>query len=250
MTRRLRKSFEGPPSRRIDLDVEVVAIAGDPLRITGSTTTGHRAEVQADEPLEPAETSFADLDLMRSQLGRLGGTIYRLGRLDAVIEGRPMVPKSLLNRLRRELVSRLDTSASHVRDRALAPTPVLPQFLASIEAVRERQLQPIRGEQAPLDLAVLCRRTEQIEAAVGLGISTIYADYQDIKQYARCRDDRPPGLDSAGDLPGHSADREAGRDEALRAISPVKGPTASWCETPAASHFAPSAAFRSSPISR
>ncbi len=30
----------------------------------------------------------------------------------------------------------------------------------------------------------MCRRTDQIEAAVGIGISTIYADYQDIKQYA------------------------------------------------------------------
>ena len=36
----------------------------------------------------------------------------------------------------------------------------------------------------PVELAVLCRRTEQIEAALRLGISTIYADYQDIKQYA------------------------------------------------------------------
>ncbi len=36
----------------------------------------------------------------------------------------------------------------------------------------------------PIELSVLCRKTEQIEAAQALGISTIYADYQDIKQYA------------------------------------------------------------------
>ncbi len=30
---------------------------------------------------------------------------------------------------------------------------------------------------------MLCRRTDQIEAAVALGIETIYADYQDIKEY-------------------------------------------------------------------
>ena len=35
-----------------------------------------------------------------------------------------------------------------------------------------------------VELSVLCRRTEQIEAALRLGISTIYADYQDIKHYA------------------------------------------------------------------
>ena len=37
---------------------------------------------------------------------------------------------------------------------------------------------------AAVELSVLCRRTDQIEAALELGVSTIYADYQDIKQYA------------------------------------------------------------------
>ncbi len=183
LTRRLRQSFEGPPSRRIALDVEVVAVAGEPLRIAGSTATGGRVAVQSDEPLQPAETSCADLDLLQAQLGRLGGTIYRLGRVEAVIEGRPMVPRSLLNQLRRELVRRLDDRASANPERTLPPAPVLPQLLGSIEAVRERQVQSIGVQATPVELAVLCRRTEQIEAAVNLGISSIYADYQDIKQY-------------------------------------------------------------------
>jgi putative protease len=183
LTRRLRQSFEGPASRLIDLDIEVVAVAGEPLRIKGSTAIGSRAAVYADEPLKPAETAFADLGLLRAQLGRLGGTIYRLGRLDAVIEGRPMVPKSLLNGLRRELVSRLDEAASAKRECVLRSTPVLPHLLTSIEAVRKAQMQSMPLEEAPVELAVLCRRTDQIEAALGLGISTIYADFQDIKQY-------------------------------------------------------------------
>jgi len=35
------------------------------------------------------------------------------------------------------------------------------------------------------ELSVLCRRTDQIEAAVAAGIRTIYADYQDVKEYAK-----------------------------------------------------------------
>ncbi len=38
-------------------------------------------------------------------------------------------------------------------------------------------------DRLPVELAVLCRRTDQIDAAVSLGIKTIYADYQDIKAY-------------------------------------------------------------------
>ena len=41
LTRRLRRSFEGPPNRKVNLDIEVVAVAGEPLRLTGRTANGH-----------------------------------------------------------------------------------------------------------------------------------------------------------------------------------------------------------------
>ncbi len=65
--------------------------------------------MQSAEPLAKAETQAADSALFSTQLGRLGGTIYQLRGLEATIEGRPMVPMSLLNQLRRELVDRLET---------------------------------------------------------------------------------------------------------------------------------------------
>ena len=75
-------------------------------------------------PLARRETSPADLGLFRAQLGRLGGTIYQLRELEATIEGSPMVPKSVLNQLRRELVARLDAVS---RRRAARPSrPILP----------------------------------------------------------------------------------------------------------------------------
>jgi putative protease len=184
LTRRLRQSFQGPPVRKVDLDFEVVAAVGKPLRITASSATGRRATVQTNLPLAPAETKAADLDLFRAQLGRLGGTIYRLRGLEANISARPMVPMSLLNQLRRELVARLDEAASAVPARCVALEPVLSELCAPIAAERERQLRSWQLHPAPVQLSVLCRRTEQIEAAAHLGISTIYADYQDIKQYS------------------------------------------------------------------
>ncbi len=42
LTRRLRRSFEGPPARKVDLDVVVRAIVGEPLCITGRTSIGGR----------------------------------------------------------------------------------------------------------------------------------------------------------------------------------------------------------------
>jgi putative protease len=182
LSRRLRRTFEGPPSRKLSLDVEVAASAGKPLRITGRTATGHTVVVESPEVLAEAETRPADESLFRAQLGRLGGSIFELGRLEATIDGGPMVPMSLLNQLRRELVARLDAASASPRPRAIASEPVLPTLLAPIAAERARE-QTSSGDPSDVELAVLCRRTEQIEAAVAQGTRTIYADYQDIKEY-------------------------------------------------------------------
>jgi U32 family peptidase len=94
------------------------------------------------------------------------------------------VPMSLLNRLRRELVARLEQAAAALPARTIAPEPVLPVLLEPIRAEREQQKRTSHKQSAPVELSVLCRRTDQIEAALRLGVSTIYADYQDIKQYS------------------------------------------------------------------
>jgi putative protease len=183
LTRRLRRTFEGPPSHRVGLDVEVIAVAGEPLRIAGRTASRRTVLVVSDEPLVRAKSRPADESLFRAQLGRLGGTIYRLDRLDATISGEPMVPMSVLNHLRRELVARLDEAAATPPPRSVAAGPVLPALLAPISDERARE-GPDRPDPSRVELVVLCRRTEQIEAAVAQGIETIYADYQDIQEYS------------------------------------------------------------------
>ena len=75
-----------------------------------------------------------------TQLGRLGGTIYRLRDLEATIEGRPMVPMSLLNQLRRELVARLDERRRRRRPARSRPSRSCPDSLEPILAERDRQM--------------------------------------------------------------------------------------------------------------
>ncbi|MFO0953887.1 MAG: DUF3656 domain-containing protein [Isosphaeraceae bacterium] len=180
LTRQLRRTFEGPPQRLIELEVRVEAVEGSPLVIEGQTSRGHSARVIAPTALARAEKLPADEELIREQLDRLGGSIYHLGRLEVRLEGRPMVPKSLLNQLRRELVERLDESATRLVERPLAEAPVVPQFLSGI---RQAHADAPPAPPSPA-LYALCRTTPQIEAAVNCGVGTIYADYQDIKEYA------------------------------------------------------------------
>jgi len=176
LTRRLRKTFEGPPHRLVDLDLRVQAAAGGPVRVEGTTDAGHRVSVGSDGPLAVADRAPATTELLREQLGRLGGTGYQLRTLEADLDGGPLVPKSTLNALRRALVEALDRSASTPKPRTLADASVLPALRPP------RDVPPLGTGSA--ELMALCRSTRQVEAALEAGIRTIYADYQDIKEYS------------------------------------------------------------------
>ncbi len=179
LTARLRKSFEGSPKRTVGLALTVHAKTGHPLAIDATTATGFRARAVADAPLIVADRLASNDDLLREQLARLGGTSYHLESLASTIEGAPLVPKSLLNALRRELVATLDRLADCAPLRAIADSPVLPRLRANLESAIAREARA----DAPPHLSALCRTTEQIDAVVAAGITTIYADYQDIKEY-------------------------------------------------------------------
>jgi len=179
LSRRLRKSFEGAPHRTVALDLEVSAETGRPLVLEGRTETGYRARVVSDAPLARADRLAATDDLFRDQLTRLGGSVYRLRSLEATVAGEPLVPKSLLNGLRRDLVAMLDEAAAVAPPRRVAEGLVLPALKAGLSSRLRAEVAP----DAPPTLSALCRTTGQVEAAVAAGVRTVYADYQDIKEY-------------------------------------------------------------------
>ncbi|WP_233578987.1 DUF3656 domain-containing U32 family peptidase [Tautonia sociabilis] len=180
LTRRLRKSFEGGPKRLVDLDLSVRAVAGEPLRIEGTTATGFHAAAESESPLEAARSRPAEEAAIREQLDRLGGTIYRLRNAKLTVEGGPMVPLSLLNELRRRLVARLEEAAAMAPPRAIAEAPVLPRLR---DALRARAASEPAGDDSPPVLSALCRTVEQVEAARDAGAGAIYLDFADIKRF-------------------------------------------------------------------
>jgi len=178
LTRRLRRTFEGPAHRRVALDIEARAVAGEPLALAGRAATGHSARVESESPLAVADRRVATLDEIRAGLDRLGDSPYSLGAVSATIEGSPMVPSSLLNALRRDLVARLGALAAAPPPRAIAAGSAVAAFR---EALRPGPVAEA-GDDTPA-LSALCRTTGQIEAALSAGVRTVYAEYQDIKLY-------------------------------------------------------------------
>src|SRR5262249_6585415 len=94
------------PVWRQSVDVRVVAREGEALR-TEWTVRGTGVTGASEEALGHAENRAIDAEYLRAQLGRLGNTPYELGRLEVEIAGSPFAPSSMLNRIRREAVERL-----------------------------------------------------------------------------------------------------------------------------------------------
>ena len=110
LERRLRQSYEGDtPKFQRPIDIEAHGLAGKPLTLIARDELGHIARVDSAMPLVEADRRPLTIARLREQLGRLGGTPFKLGALASHLTGDVLAPVSELNRLRRELVRKLET---------------------------------------------------------------------------------------------------------------------------------------------
>jgi putative protease len=193
----LRKRLEHSFSRdtvvnRLPLRAELRAHVGDKLSIRfidGSSET----TVRWDKVLERAVKFPFSLEQAREQLGRLGDTPYELVDLVADVAGEPMVPKSVLNDLRRQAVAELLLARSRKRPHAVAEAGALHRLRA--EACSPSRSAPEEGRERGPELSVLVRSLEHVDALLNwqtpLRPSMLYCDFEDIRKYPiaveRCR---------------------------------------------------------------
>lgn len=178
LTRELRKSFSGElHGRDIPLNIEASARVGQPLRVSVSADTLGTFSLQTEQPLEAAQKHPLTEDALTQQLSRLGGTGYVLEELTAKIAGTPMVPLSVLGKLRKEMVAQLDEArhAMASRGRTVSQESVLSTLRSEVEPAHIDETEP--------QLLVLTRSMHQLEAVLQTGIQTVYADFQDIREY-------------------------------------------------------------------
>lgn len=178
LTARLRQSFSSAdPVRKQPVDFEVFCSVGEPLRILARTESGVTVTVFSEEPLQTARTRPATEDFFREQLGRLGHTVFRLRNVRCDIIGGPMLPLSVLSHVRQELIRELTERSGQPPTRMLSDSDVLTELRSSITTtIRD-------GEDAPPRMHVLCRTLDQLRAAVSVPVATVYADFQDIREY-------------------------------------------------------------------
>jgi putative protease len=174
LTNRLRKTFSGnKPNRRVPLDIEVTARVNSRLRLSGNATNGAHFQIESDEPLAAATKHPLTQEVLTAQLGRLGSTVYELRNLTAKISGEPMIPLSILGKLRQQMITDLNSSV---------PNPRLRLSDEKLEDPRSTSEEKV--SKSPT-LHTLCRTLEQIDACIDAGITSLMVDFADIREYRR-----------------------------------------------------------------
>ncbi len=176
LDRRLRQSFAGEkPQFRRAIHLEVHGVVGRPMTLIARDELGNVVQLDSAMPLAPAEKQPLTPEKLREQLGRLGGTAFELGRLEIHLAGSVMLPVSELNRLRREVVSQLDTLRARPRRWTLNSTS------PNENIYTERTANA--NASASAELIVLVRNLEQLEAALAAGVETVYCEFENPKKY-------------------------------------------------------------------
>ncbi|MBO5671110.1 MAG: DUF3656 domain-containing protein, partial [Clostridia bacterium] len=107
--------------------------------------------VGSGQPLEAAEKRPLTPEVIEGQFSRMGGTGFSLGKCTYALESGLMLPLSILNRMRRELIEKLPAADAAVAtpNRTPLPAPDWSQNFPPLQAADKYKL------------SVLCREPEQ-----------------------------------------------------------------------------------------
>jgi putative protease len=115
------------------------------------------------------------VEYLTAQLGRLGGTPYRLGSLELDAEGAPFAPSSMLNDLRRRAVEEL------VAKQGAGRRTIVHEPEAELESFKQTARLPTPPAAASgTHLHLLVRTPEQLNAALDARPASITLDYLDL----------------------------------------------------------------------
>jgi putative protease len=180
LERRLRQSFEGDTPRfQRPIEIEVHGVEGKSLTLIAHDEFGNVAKVESSMPLAKAEKQPLTTGRLREQLGRLGGTPFKLGELKNNLLGEVLLPVSELNRLRRKIAGELERLRAqpkrwHLKKPSEGRALRVPDNIKlGIRVTRPSEAQ----------LIALVRNLPQLEAVLQCGVTTVYCEFEDPKKY-------------------------------------------------------------------
>jgi putative protease len=182
LDREVRATFEGERIRfQRPLTLEAHGHAGGVLTLIANDGQGHVVKLESAVPLAVAEKQPLTPDRLRDQLGRLGGTPFRLGELRSQLEGDVILPVSELNRLRREAVAALDDLRARPLRWKVNPGPIrFPRIAVTGGSAARAAPAP---SSAGSEIIAVIRGLDQLDAAWAAGVRTVYCEFENPKHY-------------------------------------------------------------------
>ncbi|MEZ6141357.1 MAG: DUF3656 domain-containing protein [Zavarzinella sp.] len=176
---RLLSTFQQDiPYYRLPLDFHLHGRLAGELTLT-ATTPDATASCMWVGPLEPARNQPTTQEMIVQQLSRLGDTPYQLGACTTDLPEQVMVPKSVLNQLRREVIDKIQKSSQTIANKEVTKPDSL------LKEKRSEIFQNL-GNKIPSESSYLCvhvRTLEQLQAVVDHQPATVYCDFEDVRQY-------------------------------------------------------------------
>ena len=157
-----RAAVRPTPAVEQPLNLVVSGRLGHPLQLACPDVA---IQVHSGIPLQAASQRPLDRSCLASQLGRLGGSGWSLGSLEVDLEDQLFLPVAELNRMRRDLLQRLELARS-------LSDPIPPESSASSpdlnEVLQDLLPRPAEPRQTSAGLVVLARSLDQLKALTAL----------------------------------------------------------------------------------
>ncbi len=222
LRRRLEQTYNRElVHHRVRVEARVHAAIGEPLRVEFRDAAGSIGQATSEQTLEAAIKVPLTYPTLREQLARLGDTPFELGGVvlessnGIVPEGQPlavMVPKSLLNELRRQAIQALREARLQAERRdklcltalddlrqeigsgatALKTPPLTKGGQGGLLGLSSSDSSPAaQTTHAQSQLTVLVRNIDQLQAVLDWQpypncpqVSLIYCDFEEVRRYA------------------------------------------------------------------
>jgi putative protease len=178
--------------RRVPLRFRLSGAIGGPMELSIRDPSGREASAAWAGPLEIARRQCFTPEAAREQFGRLGDTPFELGEVLIELPPEVMVPKSVLNQLRREAVEKLIAQRLTNRRAAIRPQSI-PAVLEELRGPLARVSSDANQNRTDTpQLYVMVRTQEQLEAIANwrppaplARPALVYCDFEDVRRYAQ-----------------------------------------------------------------
>jgi putative protease len=179
LDKQIRQSYTGEnPQFTRPLNIEVYGEIGEKLIALCRDELGNIVQVESEIFIAEAHTKPLSIERLKEQFGRLGNTPFHLDTFINHLNGNIMLPVSELNRMRREIVSKLEELRSKPKLWELNHHAKWQDLIISKSTISKST-----DVSASSSLIVLVRNIAQLKAVLTANIKTIYCEFEDPRNY-------------------------------------------------------------------